>query len=33
MINVFITRNKKDFSAASIPVLEPQEFVDFLLKN
>ena len=32
-IDYLITRNKKDFSAASIPVLDPQEFVDFLLKN
>ena len=26
-----ITRNKKDFTAAQIPVFEPQEFIDYLL--
>lgn len=30
-IDYLITRNKKDFSLASIPVMEPQEFVDFLM--
>ena len=28
-----ITRNKKDFIASAITVLEPQEFIDFLLKQ
>lgn len=32
-IDYIITRNKKDFSPSAIPVLEPQEFIDFLLKN
>lgn len=32
-IDYLITRNKKDFNTASIPLLEPQEFIDFLLKN
>ena len=28
-----VTRNKKDFKAAQIPVFEPQEFIDYLLKK
>ena len=32
-IDYLITRNKKDFSASDIPVLEPQEFIDFLLSE
>lgn len=32
-IDYLITRNKKDFSTANIPVFEPQEFVDFLLSE
>jgi predicted nucleic acid-binding protein len=32
-VDYIITRNKKDFEASAIPVLEPQEFVDFLLKR
>ena len=32
-IDFLITRNKKDFSASSIPVFEPQEFVDYLLSE
>ncbi len=31
-VDYIITRNKKDFKNASIPVLEPQEFMDFLLE-
>lgn len=31
-IDYLITRNKKDFAVSEIPVLEPQEFVDYLLK-
>jgi predicted nucleic acid-binding protein len=31
-IDYIITRNKKDFIASDIPVFEPQEFVDYLLK-
>ena len=32
-IDYIITRNKKDFTASDIPVLKPQEFVDYLLKT
>ena len=32
-IDFLITRNKKDFNASSIPVFEPQEFVDYLLRE
>ena len=32
-IDYIITRNKKDFTASDIPVFEPQEFVDYLLKT
>lgn len=32
-VDYIITRNKKDFEASAIPVFEPQEFVDFLLKR
>ena len=32
-IDYIITRNKKDYSASDIPVFEPQEFIDYLLKN
>lgn len=32
-IDYLITRNKRDFSASTIPVLEPQEFVDLLLNE
>lgn len=32
-IDYIITRNKKDFSPSTIPIFEPQEFVDFLLNN
>ena len=32
-IDYTITRNKKDFTASDIPVLKPQEFVDYLLKT
>ncbi len=32
-IDYIITRNKKDFKASDIPVFEPQEFVDYLLKT
>lgn len=31
--NVIITRNKKDFLSSQIPVFEPQEFIDYLLKQ
>ena len=31
-MDYIITRNKKDFTASDIPVFEPQEFVDYLLK-
>lgn len=31
-IDYIITRNKKDFIAADIPVFEPQEFIDYLLE-
>lgn len=30
-IDYIITRNKKDFKAAQVPVFEPQEFIDFLM--
>ena len=32
-IDYIITRNKRDFSASDIPVYEPQEFIDTLLKR
>lgn len=32
-IDFIITRNKKDFKTAQIPVFEPQEFIDYLLKE
>lgn len=32
-IDYLITRNKQDFEASVIPVLEPQEFIDILLNN
>ena len=32
-IDFLITRNKKDFIASSIPVFEPQEFIDYLLSE
>lgn len=32
-IDYIITHNKKDFSPSTIPIFEPQEFVDFLLNN
>ena len=32
-IDYIVTRNKKDFKAAQIPVFEPQEFIDYLLKE
>ena len=32
-IDYIVTRNKKDFKAAQIPVFEPQEFIDYLLKD
>lgn len=28
-----VTRNKKDFGTSEIPVFEPQEFIDYLLKE
>ena len=31
-VDYIVTRNKKDFKAAQIPVFEPQEFIDYLLK-
>ncbi len=31
-VDYIITRNKKDFRAAKIPVYEPQEFIDYLMK-
>ena len=30
-VDYIVTRNKKDFTAAAIPVFEPQEFIDYLL--
>ena len=30
-VDYIVTRNKKDFKAASVPVFEPQEFIDYLL--
>lgn len=32
-VDYIVTRNKKDFKAASVPVFEPQEFIDYLLKE
>ena len=32
-IDFIVTRNKKDYKAAQIPVFEPQEFIDFLLQQ
>lgn len=32
-IDYIVTRNKKDFRAAKIPVFEPQEFIDYLLEE
>ena len=32
-VDYIVTRNKKDFKAAQIPVFEPQEFIDYLLKE
>jgi len=32
-IDYIITRNKKDFKEATVPVFEPQEFIDFLLRD
>ena len=32
-IDYIVTRNKKDFKAAQIPVFEPHEFIDYLLKE
>jgi predicted nucleic acid-binding protein len=32
-VDYIITRNKKDFEASAIPVLEPQEFVDLLRRR
>ena len=32
-VDYIVTRNKKDFKAAHIPVFEPQEFIDYLLKE
>ena len=32
-VDYIVTRNKKDFKAARIPVFEPQEFIDYLLKE
>ena len=30
-VDFIVTRNKKDFAAATIPVFEPQEFIDWLI--
>ena len=32
-VDYIITRNKKDYASAQIPVFEPQEFIDYLLKE
>ena len=32
-VDYIITRNKKDFEASAIPVLEPQEFVDMIRRR
>ena len=32
-VDYIVTRNKKDFKAARIPVFEPQEFIEYLLKE
>ncbi len=32
-IDYIVTRNKKDFRAAKIPIFEPQEFIDYLLEE
>ncbi len=32
-VDYIVTRNKKDFKSAQIPVFEPQEFIDYLLKE
>ena len=32
-IDYIITRNKKDYPVSDIPVFEPQEFIDYLLKS
>ena len=30
-VDYIVTRNKKDFTSAAIPVFDPQEFIDYLL--
>jgi len=32
-IDYIVTRNKKDFRAAMVPVFEPQEFIQYLLQE
>lgn len=31
-VDYIVTRNKKDFAPATIPVFEPQEFIEYLME-